>query len=50
MPAQLTPGVRNAWEDWPPDPGMMLETADGTLVWVFSFTTGAKIVHVNGRS
>ena len=37
-------------EDWPPDPGMMLETPDGTLVWVFSFTTGAKIVHVNGRS
>jgi len=37
-------------EDWPPDPGMMLEIPDGTLVWVFSFTTGAKIVHVNGRS
>ena len=37
-------------EDWPPDPGMMLETPDGTLVWVFSFTSGAKIVHVNGRS
>ena len=37
-------------EDWLPDPGHLLETRDGTLVWVFSFSSAVKIVQVNGRN
>lgn len=41
---------RSIVEAWAPDPGMRLELPDGSQVWTFSFTAGAKIVPVNGRS
>lgn len=41
---------RSLVEYWSPDPGHLLETRDGTLVWVFSFSSAVNIVKVNGRN
>ena len=44
------PNTTSSAEHWPADPGKFLELRDGTLIWPMSFTAGAKIALVNGRS